>query len=557
LGLRLGTELDGAAVTLTAVTEALSRVFDTPLALSFGQTALKTAGVLLAAYALVLLVALSSPKPSRPGEEHGTAKWGSAAALTSAYRDKNGADTILTSRVRIGRNSKKNLANLNVLIVGGPGSGKSYMVVKPNLLQMNSSYIVSDPKGEMLRDIAPALIAKGIPFTVLNLVDMSRSDGYNPFVYLRTDGDALKLITNLIKNTTPRQSTQSEPFWEKAETALLLALMLYLKYEAPPDEQNFSVLMELIENAAAKEEDESYKSPVDIIFDELESRDPSHIAVREYKVFKQAAGKTAKSILVSAAVRLAAFNLPDVARVTRRDDINLAELGTKQRYIFCVIPDADTSLNYIVGMLYTQAFQELYRLADAQPSGRLPVPVRVIMDEFANVALPDDFERVLSTCRGREIYINIIIQNIAQLKALFKDGWETITGDCAALLYLGGNEQSTHEYISKMLGKSTIDTRTQGVSRGRSSGSSANYQNAARELLTPDEVRALDKRDALVFIQGEKPVRDRKYNPRSHPNYKISALGSAKPYEREPITITVKNDVAESGKYKIQIFLED
>jgi type IV secretion system protein VirD4 len=563
IGLLIGKGTEGAS-GVAEVFARLEHTLDNPFEVSFTFPTVKTALGLLGVYAVCMLIYFSTRQNLRPGEEHGSAAWGVPAALTKSYRDRvRGrpnplADTILTSKVRVGRNGTKSLANLNVLCIGGPGSGKSYMFVKPNMLQMNGSYIISDPKGELLRDIAPALIAKGIEITVLNLVDMSCSDCYNPFEYIRTDADALKLITNLIKNTTPRGSSSSEPFWEKAETALLLAFVLYLKHEAPIEEQNFSVLMEMIEGAAAKEEDENYRSPADVIFDELESREPGHIAVREYKVFKQAAGKTAKSILVSAAVRLAAFNLPNVARVTRRDEMRLGELGSKQRYIFCVIPDADTSLNYIVGMLYTQAFQELYRNADNQPSGKLTVPVRVMMDEFANVALPDDFERILSTCRGREIYINIIIQNIAQLKALFKDGWETITGDCAILLYLGGNEHSTHEYISKMLGKETIDTRTRGISRGRSGGSSTNYQNVGRELLAPDEVRTLDKNKAIVLIQGESPVIDLKYKVKRHPHYNISALGKAKPYSRTPVTVTAGRDIAGlSDEYKLEIISED
>ncbi|WP_302450213.1 VirD4-like conjugal transfer protein, CD1115 family [Ruthenibacterium lactatiformans] len=292
--------------------------------------------------------------------------------------------------------------------------------------------------------------------------------------------------------TTPQKAQTSDPFWDRAETAFLSALILYLYHEAPESERNFATVMYMVENSAVREEDENYCSPVDLLFDDLERVDPDHIALKEYKVFKQASGKTAKSILVSTAVRLAAFNLPEMARLTSRDDMQLGTLGDRKRVIFAVIPDNDASFNYLVGILYGQAFQELYYAADNQYGGRLPIPVRVLMDEFANVALPEDFERILSTCRSREISINIVIQNMAQLKKLFKDSWENVTGNCDTLLYLGGNEASTHEYISKALGKETIDTRTRGITRGRSGSSNVNYQNAGRELLMPDEVRMLD-----------------------------------------------------------------
>lgn len=307
---------------------------------------------------------------------------------------------------------------------------------------------------------------------------------------------------------------------------------MYLFHEAPESERNFGTLMYMVINAEAREEDESYRSPVDLLFDDLERVDEDHIAVKNWKVFKQAGPKTAKSILVSASTRLAAFNTEEMAHLTSRDDLSLGTLGDRKRVIFAVIPDEDTTFNYLVGLMYSQAFRELYHAADNKYGGRLPVPVRVLMDEFANVALPEDFERVLATCRSREISINIVIQNMAQLKKLFKDSWENVTGNCDTLLYLGGNEASTHEYISKMLGKATIDTRTRGVTKGRSGSSSTNYQNAGRELLMPDEVRMLDNRKALIFIRGERPVMDNKYPIQKHPNYCLSADGGQPPYEK-------------------------
>lgn len=365
---------------------------------------------------------------------------------------------------------------------------------------------------------------------VFNLNDPDNSDCYNPFRYIRDEKDVLRLIDNLIKNTTAKNATSSDPFWEKSEVALDSALMLYLLSEAPPEEQNFSTLMYLLENAAVKEEDEEYQSPVDKLFEELEEKNPDHVAVKEWKVFKQAAGKTAKSIIVSAAVRLAAFNLPQIARMTSRDELDLGSLGERKRAIFCVIPDNDASMNYLVGMLYTQAFQELYYRADNLHDGALPVPVRCIQDEWANVAQPDSYPKILATCRSRRIFLNIIVQNIASIKAQYKDEWEGIMGNCDVLLYLGGNEQSTHEYISKLLGKETLDTRTYGTTRGRSGSSSTNYQNTGRELLTSDEVRMLDDNDALLFIRGERPIRDKKYDIMKHPNIKKSRDGGAPAY---------------------------
>lgn len=379
---------------------------------------------------------------------------------------------------------------------------KTRFYAKPNLMQCNTSFIVADPKGEMLRSIAPLLIENGYDIKVFNLIEPENSDGYNPFVYIRKDEDVIKLISNLIQNTTPKNASQNDPFWEKSEIALDSALMLYLLHEAPPEEQTFEMLMFLIENAATVEdEDESgYQSPVDILFNGLEEEKPEHIAVRQYKIFKQASGKTAKSILISAAVRLAAFNLPEIAKMTSYDNLDIGSLGERKRAIFCVIPDNDNSFNYLVGMLYTQAFQALYFNADNNHGGELPIPVHIVMDEFANVALPDNFERILATMRSRRISVSIIIQNMAQLKALFKDSWENITGNCDTLLYLGGNEQSTHEYISKMLGKETIDTRTRGITKGQHGSSNTNYQNAGRELLTLDEVRLLDNSNALILF---------------------------------------------------------
>ena len=524
----------GEGVKLFEFLKNLSEILKTPYRLKITPYTGKCILICLCCYGLGISAYYSSKGNKRTGEEYGSAKWGTAMELNKKYKDMKNPqnNAILTQNIQIGLDGRKHRRNLNMLVVGGSGSGKTRFFVKPNIMQCNCSYIVADPKGELLRATGGTVEKNGYVVKVLNLVDMSRSDGYNPLAYIHTDTDALKLVTNLIKNTTPKTAGNTDPFWDKSETALLQAFILYLKYEAPISEQNFATVMYMIQNAAASENDESYKSPMDVIFEALEEREPEHIAVKQYKVFKQAAGKTAKSILISTAVRLAAFNLSQFAAITNNDEMELDKLGEQKQAIFAVIPDNDSSFNYIVGMLYTQAFQELYYNADHKNGGRLKIPVRVLMDEFANVALPDDFEKVLATCRSREISINIIIQNMVQLKALFKDSWENITGNCDTFLYLGGNEQGTHKYISELIGKATIDTKTRGITKGRNGSSSANYQNAGRELLTPDEVRMLDNEYAILFIRGERAVTDKKYNLMRHKNIKLTEDGGAESYVR-------------------------
>lgn len=534
-------------IKLFELLDRLTVAVNNPTHITFNEYSLKAVLIFLFLYAMGIGVYFSSRENRRPGEEHGSARWGNVKSVVKRYMDKDSyKNIILSQNMRLGLNAKKHRRNLNVLVVGGSGAGKTRFYAKPNLMQCNTSFIVADPKGEMLRSIAPLLIENGYDIKVFNLIEPENSDGYNPFVYIRKDEDVIKLISNLIQNTTPKNAQQNDPFWEKSEIALDSALMLYLLHEAPPEEQTFEMLMFLIENAATVEdEDESgYQSPVDILFQGLEDEKPEHIAVRQYKIFKQASGKTAKSILISAAVRLAAFNLPEIAKMTSYDNLDIGTLGERKRAIFCVIPDNDNSFNYLVGMLYTQAFQALYFNADNNHGGELPIPVHIVMDEFANVALPDNFERILATMRSRRISVSIIIQNMAQLKALFKDSWENITGNCDTLLYLGGNEQSTHEYISKMLGKETIDTRTRGITKGQHGSSNTNYQNAGRELLTLDEVRLLDNSNALIFIRGERPLIDKKFDILSHPNVAKTADGKAVPYKHSKSEKYLRNDLS-------------
>ena len=491
--------------------------------------------VFLLLYGGGVLLHYADHENRRPGEEYGSAKWGNARKLNKRYADQNGKNVILTKRVSIGLDGYKHRRNLNILVVGGSGSGKTRFFCKPGIMSVNCSYLIVDPKGEMLRSTGYLLKEEGYDIKVFDLIHPRQSDGYNPFTYIRDDPDVLKLMDNLVKNTTPPKGASNDPFWEKAEIALDSALMLYLLYEAPVEEQNFEMLMFMLECARVMEEDEQYQSPLDLLFQTLEERDPSHIAVREYKVYKQAAGKTAKSILVTASVRLAAFIFPQYAAMMQTDEMDFASMGERKRAIFCVIPVNDGSMNYLVSMLLTQCFQQLYLRADERYNGRLPMPVRVIQDEWANVAQPDSYPKVLATCRSYNIGINIIVQNIQSIKALYKDEWEGIIGNCDTLLFLGGgNEPTSLEFVSKLLGKETVHTRTRGQTKGRSGSSSVNYQQTGRDLMTPDEIRMLPTNDALLFIRGEKPVRDKKYNIKKHSNVRRTADGRAKPYIHNP-----------------------
>lgn len=533
-------------MTIFDLAAQFSEVTQTPFSLHWTPYTMKFIGIFLLLYGGAILFYYTGQKNTRPGEEHGSASWGSVRELDKKYRDKDAAqNVILTQHFQMSMNGKQHRRNLLQIVVGGSGSGKTRFLAKPNLMLANASFIVTDPKGEMLRAVGNLFLEEGYVLRVFDLIDPSKSDCYNPFCYIRKDADVFKLIDNFIKNTTPKGAKANDPFWEKSETALDAALMLYLLHEAPPEDQNMETILYMIENGGAKEEDDDYQSPLDLLFEALEEEQPDHIAVRQYHIFKQAAGKTAKSILVSAAVRLASFTLPEIQRITASDDMELGKLGERKQAIFCIIPDSnDASLNFLVGMLYTQAFQELYYQADKVHQGALPVPVRLMFDEFANVALPDGYARLQATMRSRNIMSTIILQNISQLKALFKDDWEGIIGNADSFVYLGGNEQSTHKYISELLGKETIDTRTSSQSKGRNGSFSQNFQQTGRELMTPDEVRRLDNKNAIVLIRGEKPVIDEKYDILKHPNIHRTEDGGAPPYLHTPLRAFAADDLS-------------
>ena len=525
---------------LVEIIRGLPVALGKPLEITVCEDSAKTVLIFLLAYAMGIGIYFSTRRNYRRREEHGSAKWGDAGALNKKYRDKDpSANKLLTQNVRIGLDGKKHRRNLNILVCGGSGAGKTRFFCKPNAMQCNTSMVILDPKGEIVRDIGGLLEKKGYEVRVLDLINMHRSHCYNPFVYLRNDNDVQRLVTNLFKATTPKGSQSQDPFWDTAASMLLLSLVFYLKYEAPPDEQNFPMVMELLRAGEVREDDDSYVSPLDELFDRLEMVNPEHIALKYYRDYHSGSAKTLKSIQITLAARLEKFNLESLAGLTATDELDLPSLGEKKVALFALIPDNDTSFNFLVSILYTQLFQQLFYLADHKYGGSLPVHCHFIMDEFANVSLPDDFDKILSVMRSRGVSVSIILQNLAQLKALFEKQWESIVGNCDEFLYLGGNEQSTHKYVSELLGKETIDTNTYGKSEGRSGNYSTNYQISGRELLTPDEVRMLDNRYAILFIRGELPVMDLKYDILKHPNVAYTADGKGGVYQHGEVTKNV------------------
>lgn len=519
-------------MNLSGLLNACNEMLAEPLPFEWSNQTPRFLLIFTGLYAVIVLAASSEHRNTRPGEEHGSARWGNAKELNRRYRDTQGPNLLMTRNIRIGVDGYKHKHNTNVLVVGGSGAGKTRTYAVPNVLEAGCSMVITDPKGEILRKTGGFLKRAGYEVRVFDLLNPEASFCYNPFRYVRDDKEVLQLITNLIQNTTPPHAQSSDPFWEKSETALLQALMLYLLHEAPPEEQNFGMVMELLGSAQVKEEDENFESPLDILFERLAMRDPESIAVKQYGIYKQAAGKTAKSILVSVGVRLAAFNLPQIARLTMTDELHLDDLGERRVALFCCIPDSDKSLNYLVGMVYTQLIQTLFYQADRVHRGRLPVPVHCLMDEFPNISLPkDSFQSALATMRSRGIFCSIIVQNIAQLKSMYKDSWESLVGLCDEFLYLGGNEQGTHKYVSELIGKETVETTSRSLSRGRSGSSSTSHQQTARDLMTPDEVRLLSNDKALLFVRGERPVMDWKYNLLRHPNIRFTEDGGAPPYD--------------------------
>ncbi len=527
-------------VDLVGMLGAFSQAMSDPFAIRWTEYSVRFLFVFTLLYGAAVMVIVTGRKNYRRGVEHGSARWGNVVQTAKRYRDRQHPyrNLILTQHFQMGLDGHRHKRNTNVLVIGGSGAGKSRSYAIPNVLQCaqgpdgGCSILVSDPKAEILRKTGNALIAAGYEVRVFDLLSPDTSFCYNPLAYVRDDKDVLRLIETLIQSTTPPGSQSTDPFWTKSETALLQALVLYLIHEAPKDEQNFAMVMEMLAAAEVREEDEDFESPLDILFERLEMRDPESIAVKQYHIFKMGAGKTLKSILISVGVRLSAFNLPQIARLTYTDDLHLEEMGEKKVALFCCLPDSDKSLNYLVGMIYGQLIQTLYYVADRKYKGRLSVPVHLLIDEAPNIALPtDNFLPWLSTMRSRNIFCSYIAQNMAQLKALFKEQWESLVGLCDEFLYLGGNEKETHKYVSELMGKETLDTNTYGHTKGRNGSYSINDQQTGRELLTPDEVRMLDNRKCILFVRGERPMLDDKYDLMHHPNIHLTEDGGAPPYD--------------------------
>lgn len=517
---------------LAEIIKQLGKILDQPFSIFLCSNSIKTVFFFLLIYFLGIGIYFSTRKNYRRNEEYGSAKWGDAKSICKKYAEKHSNNNkILTQNFCIGLDGRKHRRNLNVLICGGSGAGKTRFYAKPNVMQCNCSYVILDPKGEIVRDVGELLEKKGYEVKVLDLINMEKSHCYNPFVYLKSDNDVQRLVTNLFRSTTPKGSQSNDPFWDTAASMLLLSLVFYLWYEAPEEEQNFTMVMEMLRAGEVREDDDMYLSPLDILFEKLEVRNPEHIALKYYRDYRSGSAKTLKSIQITLASRLEKFNLESLSKLTMTDELELETLGEKKTALFALIPDNDSSFNFIVSILYTQLFQQLFYTADHKYGGRLPVHVHFVMDEFANVSLPDDFDKALSVMRSREVSVSIILQNLAQLKALFEKQWESIVGNCDTFLYLGGNEQSTHKYLSELMGKESLDLNTYGRSHGRNGNYSTNYQQTGRDLLTPDEVRMLDNKYAILFVRGERPIKDLKYNILKHPNVSLTTDGKAKPYE--------------------------
>ena len=509
---------------LAGIIEGFTSGMADPMEVKWCVDSLKAILIFLLIYGLGIGVYLSTKRNYRKGEEHGSAKWGNASQLSKKYADKNRYENIiLTQNTRIGLDGRKHRRNLNVLVCGGSGAGKTRFYAKPNIMQANTSFVVLDPKGEILRDTGFMLEKEGYEIRVLDLINTERSHGYNPFVYLRDDKDVLKLVANLVRNTTPKGAQSNDPFWERAETALLEALILYLVNEAPPEEQNFPMVMEMISAAEVKEEDEGYTSILDELFNALEQRNPEHLALKQYRIFKMAAGKTLKSILISCGARLAPFDIAELREIMSDDELELDTLGDRKTALFLIMSDTDTTFNFVIAMLQSQLFNLLCDKADDVYGGRLPIHVRCLLDEFANIGQIPNFDKLIATIRSREISASIILQSQSQLKTIYKDAADTIVGNCDTTLFLGGKEKSTLKEISELLGKETIDSFNQSENRGSQVSHGLNYQKLGKELMTQDEIAVMDGGKCILQLRGVRPFFSDKFDITRHPRYKYLA----------------------------------
>jgi len=465
-------------------------------------------------------------KKYRHNVEYGSARWGTHADI-EPFLDADFANNVLLSQTeRITMNSRpsepKYARNKNVLVVGGSGSGKTRFFIKPNLLQMHSSYCVTDPKGTIVNEVGTALQKNGYEIKIFNTINFKKSMHYNPFAYVHSEKDILKLVTTLIANTKG-EGKGGDEFWEKAEKLLYSALIGYIHYEAPEEEQNFTTLLEMINAMEVREDDEEFKNPVDLMFDELAERDPDHFAVRQYAKYKLAAGKTAKSILVSCGARLAPFDIKELREITAYDELELDMLGDRKTALFLIMSDTDATFNFLISMVYTQLFNLLCEKADDVYGGRLPIHVRCLIDEMANIGQIPNLEKLMATIRSREISAALVLQAKSQLKAIYKDNADTIIGNCDSQIFLGGSEQTTLKDLNATLGKETIDMYNTGETRGQSQSYNMNYQKLGHDLMSIDELAVMDGAKCIVQIRGVRPFLSDKYDLTRHPKYKLTA----------------------------------
>ena len=479
-----------------------------------------------AALRLAVYLKGKNAKNFRHNREYGSARWGKREDI-EPYIDPNFQNNVILSQTeRLTMNSRptnpKYARNKNVLVVGGSGSGKTRFFIKPNILQMHSSYVVTDPKGTVVNEVGNALVKNGYRMKIFNTINFKKSMHYNPFAYVHDEKDILKLVTTLIANTKGEGKAGDE-FWEKAEKLLYSALIGYIHYEAPEEEQNFSTLLEMLNAMEVREDDEEFKNPVDLMFEELAERDPDHFAVRQYAKYKLSAGKTAKSILVSCGARLSPFDIKELREITSYDELELDTLGDKKTALFLIMSDTDATFNFLISMVYTQLFNLLCEKADDVYGGRLPVHVRCLIDEAANIGQIPNLEKLMATIRSREISAALVLQAKSQLKAIYKDNADTITGNCDSQIFLGGSEQTTLKELNTVLGKETIDMYNTGESRGTSQSYNKNYQKLGHDLMSIDELAVMDGSKCIVQVRGVRPFLSDKYDLTKHPNYPLTA----------------------------------
>lgn len=477
---------------------------------------------------LIVYVKGKNAKKFRKGCEYGSARWGTSEDIKPYMAEKFEDNVILTESERLTMESRpksgpKYARNKNILVIGGSGSGKTRFFVKPNLLQMHSSYVVTDPKGTVLLETGKALRNGGYAIKVLNTINFKKSMHYNPLAYIRSEKDILKLVNTIIANTKGEGNQSGEDFWVKAERLYYSALIGYIWYEAPEEEKNLNTLIEMINASEAREDDENFENPIDILFKELEQKNPEHFAVRQYRKYKLAAGKTAKSILISCGARLAPFDIAELRELTEYDELELDTLGDKKTALFVIISDTDDTFNFIVAIMYTQLFNLLCDKADDHYGGRLPVHVRCILDEFSNIGQIPKFDKLIATIRSREISACVILQAQSQLKAIYKDNADTIVGNCDTTLFLGGKEKTTLKELSEILGKETIDLYNTGETRGKEESHSLNYQKTGKELMSMDEISVMDGSKCILQLRGVRPFLSNKYDLTKHPKFSLTS----------------------------------